>query len=148
MEKTGGIARNPPRMKNRLLLMGCAAALMMTAPVSAQDTPLAEKMDEMDTAYKAFRREQDPAKGAALAREAQDAVLKALPEVPGLIASMPEGTEKAKAMAAYRKMMGMLFVTLCEVEEAFVNNEIDKVAELVQSLKDLKKEGHEQFMEE
>ncbi|WP_193212087.1 cytochrome b562 [Luteolibacter marinus] len=130
-------------------VMLLATACLVPTPVRADDdSPLAKQMESLDDAYKGFRREKDPAKGAALAREAQDAVLKAVPMVPGLIESMPDGEDKAKAIAAYRTQMGQLFVALCEVESAFVAKDLDKVAELVNTLKSQKKKGHDEFMED
>ena len=105
-------------------------------------------MDVMNDAYKQIRREQDPAKGAGLARDAQAAMIKAINEVPQLVKDMPEGDDKAKAMANYRKMMGSLITTLADMELAFLNNDLAKVQEIVQLMRDMKKEGHDQFMEE
>jgi hypothetical protein len=45
-------------------------------------------------------------------------------------------------------MLGRLYVTLCEVEDAFLNGKMDEVAKIVDSIKEMKKSGHEQFMEE
>lgn len=130
--------------------MSCAIGLMLT-PAMAQDeehTKLGEQMESMDDAFKAFRRETDATKGAAAAREAQTATLKSAAEIPALVKEMPEGPEKAKAAAEYRKMMGKVYVTLCEVEEAFLNGKLEDVAKAVESLKEQKKAGHEKFMEE
>jgi len=149
MEKPGDFGRSSPRMKNRFFILGCVAALVMSPSVAfADDTPLAKQMDEVDDAYKAFRREQDPVKGAAAARDAQDGSLKAIAETPALIAKIADPAAKAKAVVAYRKMMAQLFVTFCEVEEAFHNKDLEKVTELVETLKTLKKDGHDQFMED
>ena len=127
--------------------MVCAA--LAAAPVlQADDSPLGKQMESMNDAYKAFRKETDPSKGAALAREAQTAVARGLAELPELVKKMPDGPEKAKASAEYRKMMGKLYVTLCEVEEAFLVGNTDKVAEIVESLKEMKKSGHDKFMED
>ena len=104
-------------------------------------------MEAMNDAFKAFRRETDPVKGATQARLAQQAALKSAMEVPEMVKAMPEGPDKAKAQVAYHKMMGKLFVTLCEVEEAFLNGKIDDVAKIVDSLKEQKKAGHDKFME-
>jgi len=137
-------------MKKQLFLLGCAAGLMLI-PARAQEkehTALGKQMEEMNDAYKAFRKETDPVKGAALAREAQTAVLKGATEVPELLKEMPESPEKAKALAEYRKMIGKLYVTLCEVEEAFLNGKIDEVAKIVDTLKEMKKAGHKKFMKE
>lgn len=125
-----------------------AAACMVPAPVRADDTPLAKEMEAMDDAYKAFRRETDPAKGAKAAREAQEAVLKAIPMTPAMVEKMPAGEAKDKAIASYRTQMGKLFVSLCEVEAAFVAKDLAKVATLVDTLKGQKKEGHNEFIEE
>ncbi len=123
--------------------------MMMPGGVQAQDeTPLGLQMEAMNDAYKVFRRETDPAKGAALAREAQEAVIKGFSELPEQLKVMPAGPDKAKATAEFRKMMGVLFSALCDVELAFLDGNIEEVAKIVDTLKDLKKEGHDKFMEE
>jgi hypothetical protein len=136
-------------MKNRFFWKQCVAGLLLFAPlmpVGAQD--LATQMEEMDAAYKSFRREQDPAKGAAAAREAQEYVLKGMAEMPDLISKMSDPAAKAKATVEYRMMMAKMFITFCEAEAAFLANDLDKVAELVQAIRDHKKQGHDKFMEE
>ena len=126
-----------------------ASALMLPTPVRAEeDTPLAKEMEKVDEAFKGFRRETDPVKGAKAAREAQEGVLKALPLIPALIEKMPAGEAKEKAIIAYRTQMGQLFVTFCEVEAAFVAKDLPGVAKLVESVKGAKKKGHDEFMEE
>lgn len=138
-------------MKNRLLLLlGCAMCLLGPA-FAAEDhdvTPLGKQMEIFNDAYKAFRKETDPVKGAEQVREAQQAVLKGMGELPSLLAKMPDGRDKEMAAMQYRKMMGRLFVTLCEVEEAFLTGKTDDVARLVETLKEMKKAGHDKFMEE
>jgi soluble cytochrome b562 len=137
-------------MKHQLMLMGCAVCLLGSVSVSQghEDTPLGKQMEVFNDAYKAFRKETDPAKGAAQAREAQQAVLKGIVEMPEMLSKMPEGPVREKAAAEYRKMMGRVFVTLCEVEEAFLAGKTDEVAKLVEALKEMKKAGHDKFMEE
>ncbi len=125
----------------------------MLIPARAQEkekehTALGKQMEAMNDAFKAFRKETDPVKGAAQAREAQMAALKGAVEVPATIKEMPEGLEKAKAFAEYHKMIGKLYVTLCEVEVAFLNGKIDEVVKMVDSLKEMKKSGHKKFMKE
>ena len=137
-------------MKMKHILAGFAASLMFVLPTMAddEDTPLAEQMDAMNGAYKAMRRETDPAKGAALAREAQDAIAKAITMTPELVEAMPDGADKAKASAEYRKMMGLLFATLADMELAFLDGDMDKVTEVVATMRASKKEAHNQFMED
>lgn len=134
-------------MKTRLLFAVCAACLV--APLHAEKhTPLGEQMERFNDAYKALRKVEDPQKAAALTREAQQAVVKTLNEVPDLVSKMPDGPDKAKAAAEYRLMMGKVYVTLCEVETAYLAGDMDKAAELLRGLRSAKKEGHDKFMED
>ena len=134
-------------MKTRLLFAFCAACLV--APLHAEKhTPLGEQMEKFNDAYKALRNVEDPQKAAALTREAQQAVAKSLGEMPDLVTKMPDGPDKAKAAAEYRLMMGKVYVTLCEVESAYLAGDMDKASELLRSLRSAKKEGHDKFMED
>jgi len=136
-------------MKKHLFLMGCAAGLMLV-PVKAEEkhTELGKHMEAMDDAFKGFRRETDAKKGAEQARVAQVETLKAAAEVPELVKKMPDGPDKAKAAVEYKKMMGKLYITLCEVEEAFLAGKPEEVTKLVEAVKTSKKEGHDKFIEE
>jgi soluble cytochrome b562 len=137
-------------MKKQLFLWSCAAGLMLMPAGAAEkeESPLAKQMESMNDAYKGFRRETDPVKGAAQAREAQQAALKSAVETPEMLKAMPEGPAKVKALLEYRKMLGKLFVTFCEVEEAFLNGKMDEVEKIVAAIKEMKKAGHDKFMEE
>jgi len=135
-------------MKIKLILAGFAASLMFAMPVMAEEeTELGKQMAAMNDAYKAMRRETDPAKGAALAREAQDAMVKAVTMTPELVKGLPEA-EQPKASAEYRKMMGMLISTLADMELAFLDGDMAKVKEIVDKMRESKKQGHDKFMEE
>ena len=122
--------------------------LLMPSHAEEEKTPLGKQMEAMDDAYKGFRRETDPVKGAKEARDAQTAVLKAAMEIPALIKEMPDGPEKDKACNEYRSMIGKLFVSLCEVEAAFLAGKVDEVAKIVDNLKEMKKSGHKKFVKE
>lgn len=130
--------------------MGCAIGLFLTpAAVRAEEhSKLGEEMEALDDAIKGFRKETDPAEGAAMVREAQTATLKSIPLLPAMVKKMPDGPDKDKAAAAYRTAMAKLLVALCEAEEAFVNGKPEEVAKIVDALKTVKKEGHNKFMEE
>jgi hypothetical protein len=133
--------------KHLFLLMGCTVGLMWV-PAKADESPLGLQMEAMNDAYKGFRRETDPVKGAAQAREAQQAVIKSVAETPEVIQEMPEGPDKVKAAVEFRKMMAKLLLSLCEVEEAFLNGKIEDVAKIVEDLKAQKKAGHEKFVKD
>jgi soluble cytochrome b562 len=134
-------------MKN-LLFLGCFAMGLMLMPANAEEhSALGKQMESMNDAFKAFRRETDPVKGATHARDAQQAALKCASEIPEMVEQMPDGPEKIKAALEYRKMLGKLFVTLCEVEGAFLAGNTAEVAKIVDSLKEAKKAGHDKFIE-
>lgn len=135
------------RMKKFLIPM-LLGALLPVMSVRADDSPLAEQMEIIDDAYKALRRTDNAAEGAKLAVEAQNAVLKAATMTPEFIEAggHPEG--KAKAMVSYKKQMAHLFVIFCDIEGAFLAEELDKVQDFVMALKDSKKQGHNEFMED
>ena len=135
-------------MKTPMILLGCLAGMLVMPAMAQEETPLGKNMEAMNDAYKAFRKETDPVKGAASAREAQDYAIKGALEIPTLIKEIKDEAEKTKATVEYRKMMGKLLISLCEVEEAFLANDLAKVTALVDALKDQKKEGHDKFIKE
>ena len=124
------------------------ALLWTPARAEEPETPLGEKMELVDDAFKGFRRETDPVKGAKEARDAQMATLKAAAEVPELVKEMADGPAKDKAANTYRTEVGKLFLAFCEVEKAFLNNDLEAVDSIVDKLKKMKKEGHKEFMKE
>jgi len=135
-------------MKIKIITTAFAASLMFVLPATADDTPLAEQMDIMNDAYKTIRRAKTPEGGAPLAREAQNAMIKAITETPELVKEMPDGPEKEKAIAEYRKQMGMLIATLAEMELAFLSGDMEQVDAIVDKMRDSKKTGHKAFMKD
>ena len=124
-------------------------SLFLLDVARADDTPLGEQMSAMNDAYKAMGKETDAAKGAILAREAQTAMLKSLEFKPEAFDKLfPDKAAAAKAMVEYRKMIGEAFVIFCKVEMAFLEGKTDDVKKLLAEAKDLKKAGHDKFMEE
>ncbi|MEP4076237.1 cytochrome b562 [Haloferula sp.] len=132
----------------RFLIPMLVGALLPVMSVRADDTPLAEQMEVLDDAYKAMRRTEDAKEGVKLAQEAQVAVLKATMMTPDFVEAGGHPDGKEKAMVEYKKQMGQLFLVLCEMEAAFLAGDLEKVQELVQPLKDSKKKGHNEFMED
>ncbi len=134
-------------MNTRLIILACATGFLSPLSV-AEDTPLGKQMESVNDSYKAMGKEADSAKGAAQARKAQQALLKAMEETPKLVSKMPEGPAKELAAAEYRKMIGQSFVAMCEIEMAFLNGKTEEVEKITAALKELKKAGHQKFMEE
>jgi Cytochrome b562 len=135
-------------MKHKITLFSIALSSLFIIPSMADETPLAEQMSAMNDAYKAMRSEKDLTKGAALAREAQDAMIKSITETPEMLAAMADGPEKAKQAATYRKMMSNLILSLVNLELAFLEGDTAKVESLIASMREMKKEGHDAFIEE
>jgi hypothetical protein len=135
------------------LITFCTLMLMMAGMTPSlradEETPLGKEMEAINDSFKALSKEKDSAKGAALARQAQEGMLKGAAMVPDFIADMiPDAKEKEKAIADYRRLMGESFVVFCKIEIAFLEGKMDEVAKLVDSAKALKKEGHKKYIEE
>lgn len=135
-------------MKLPLLFAVGVAFLAFSHVAPADDTELGKNMDALNDHYKSIRREEDPAKGVVSAREAQKLVAASLQMVPAMVAKMPDGAPKDNAMAIYRQMMGESYVLLCKIEQAYLAKDLDKAAALYAELKDLRKAGHDKFVEE
>ena len=132
----------------KLLFPLLAVALVAVTPVSAEDCPLGKEMEAFNDAYKAMRRVEDNAEGAKLARTAQEALLKSFTLTPELVEKGGHPDGKEKAMASYRTQIAGALVTMCQIEAAFLAGDKAKVDELIQVLRDTKKKGHTEFIEE
>mgnify|MGYP000270431457 CR=1 FL=1 len=132
-------------MKISFAVVSLVAALVL--PGSADDTELGKKMEELNEHYKSIRREDDPAKGAISAREAQKLVAASLNMTPAMLTQMKDGPAKQNALAIYRQMMGQSYVLLCQIEQAYLAKDMDKVKELYDQLKSVRKDGHDKFIE-
>lgn len=135
------------------LLTIWTVGLMMVGtmmPMQAdEETPLGKEMESINDSFKALTKEKDGAKGAALARKAQEGMLKGLTMVPDFITDMiPDPKEKEKALADYRRLMGETYVVFCKIEIAFLEGKMDEVTKLADDAKALKKEGHKKYIEE
>lgn len=105
-------------------------------------------MEEFDSAYRGFRRETDPVKALPIVREGQVAFLQSMALLPPMVEKMPDGPEKDKAVAIYRKMMAEVYLTLANLELAFIEGDLEAVAEHVKTIRESRRTGHEKFMEE
>lgn len=133
-----------------LVVTTFALALPFLAPSSraADSKSLLDLMEAFDTAYKGFRREADPEKALPLVREAQNASLQSIPLLPPMLEKMPDGPAKAKAAATYRNMMAEVFLTLTRIELAYIAGDMEVVTKHVSEIRDARRAGHDQFMEE
>ena len=114
-----------------------------------EDTPLAQKMDEVSGSLKLLRRaEGDYPKSLELVRQAQTQLLESFPYVPELIEKMPDGKEKQIAMANYKMQLAAAYETLCGLELAYLSEDIDKIDDAMDLVKKSRKDGHKEFIDE
>ncbi len=127
-----------------------AASLCLVAPVVADEedhTPLGEAMEQSAKALKSLRTidKADWAGGAKAARVAADGCRKGMAYEPAMLKEMPEGKEKAKALADYKRLMGVCYAALCELELAYLDEDQAKVDAAMSKIKSVKKEGHKKY---
>lgn len=115
-----------------------------------EDTPLAKTMKNAGKALKSLRKlpKDDWAGGVKAARTAAEGIRLGMEHIPALIKEMQDGAEKDKAIADYRRLMGLNYAALCELELAYLEKDAVKVEAATKSWKALKKEGHKKYEDE
>jgi uncharacterized protein involved in propanediol utilization len=142
-------------MKASLQLAALASLLVIgtfTIPFSAaqeeEETPLAKEMNDLNSALKKFKKAATTDEKVALAHEAQASIIKSLDYLPMMFADIQDAKEKAKAGADYKRMIGLSYVKLCELETAVLEENAEKIETISGELKELKSEGHKKYTEE
>lgn len=131
----------------RLFLVGLMA--LGGGVCLADDTELAEKMDEVSGNLKLLRRVKDDyAAGVELIQKAQTAMVACYPMTPAMLEKMPEGKEKQVAMAKYRQILAESIATLCQLELAYLAEDQDAIDDATDAWKKSRKKGHTKFIEE
>ena len=136
-------------MKLNFSIKTLAIASMMgfgvVTPSFADDTPLAEEMDVIGGSLKKLRKAETTADKIALVHAAQKASLKSLEYLPLIFKDIKDEKELAKSTADYKRLMGLSYTALCELELAFLEEDQEKIDEITLKLKSLKKEGHRAY---
>ncbi len=111
------------------------------------ETPLAKAMEQTSDALKSLRKmdKSDWAAGAKAARTAADGCRKGMEFIPVLVEEMKDGMEKTKAVADYRRLMGISYADLCSLELAYLEKDQAKVDAAMKKIKAGKKEGHKKY---
>ncbi len=65
-----------------------------------------------------------------------------------MVEEMKDGKEKTKAIADYRRLMGLSYAALCELELAYLEEDQAKVDAVMKKVKAGKKEGHKKYEDE
>ena len=139
------------KLFNRLFLPVFTASLAICQPIMADDdedqTPLGKAMEQSSKALKSLRKvdKSDWAGGAKAARTAADGCRQGMEFIPALVEEMKDGMEKTKAIADYRRMMGLSYAALCELELAYLEKDQAKVDAAMKKIKAGKKEGHKKY---
>ncbi len=135
-----------------LIVPVISAGFLFTQPVKADDddTQLAKTMKEASVALKALRKlpKDDWAGGVQKSRAAAEGIRKGMAFIPVMLKDMRDGVDKDKALADYRRLMGLNYAALCELELAYLEKDAAKVLAASKSWKALKKEGHKKYEDE
>ncbi len=140
--------------KLRLFLGAIALGFLGTASAIAQDdsdtTPMGKEMKTVSDSLKSLRKleKSDYAGGAKAVREAAEAMLRSMAYSPSMVKDMKDGDEKSIALADSRRLMGLTYAALCEMEIAYIKKDDKLIGELAAKWKDLKKEGHKKYTED
>lgn len=118
------------------------------APVIADDTPLAEQMDIVSGSIKRLRRAESTEEKVKLVHDAQAATLKGLEYLPAGFKQIKDPKVLAASTADYKRLTGLTYVALCELEMAFVAEDEEKSDAAIDKLKNLRKEGHQAYKSE
>ena len=138
-----------PMMFKKFITVVFAGSLLSTGSCFAEDTPLTEKMDEVSGALKSLRRAKDDyAKCLELVREAQVKLLECFAFTPALVEKMPEGKEKITAVANYKKSLAHSYQTLCDLEIAYLSEDIDQIDDALDVVKKSRGDGHDELIEQ
>lgn len=131
----------------KTLALATVMGFGMLAPVHADDdeTPLGKEMEILSGSLKKLRKAETTADKVALVHDAQKAAINSLKYLPIIFKDIKDEAEKAKATADYKRMSGQVYVKLCELEMAYLAGDEDKVDEVQDELKDLKKQGHRKY---
>lgn len=114
-----------------------------------EETPLQKSMNEANKELKLLRKMEvgDWKAGAEAARSAAAGFLKGFEHLPILINEMPDGKEKTVAIADYRRLMGLAYASICELELAYLAEDQAMVDAAQVKIKASKKEGHQKYEE-
>lgn len=133
----------------KTLAITSVMSLGLLAPVHADEdeTPLAEEMDVLSGSLKRLRKAETTEDKVELVHAALKATLKSIQYSPMIFKDIKDVKEKAIATADYKRLIGLTFAKLCELEMAYLAEDEEKADDIKGELKDLKKDGHEKYTE-
>ena len=136
----------------RLLFSLGATALLVSGQLAWADegTPMSREMSVVSKKLKELRKipKDDYKAGVVAVRQAHEALLKSMAYVPMLIEEIPEGEARDKELADFRRVMGLSYAALCELELAYLEGDDEKIKAAMSKVKDTKKEGHRKYTDD
>lgn len=128
------------------------SAITITSSLSAEDedTKMAADMKIVSKQLKALRTipKDDFSAGAEAVRKAHQALLSSMKYTAVMVEEMPEGVEKSTALADSRRVLGLSYSALCELELAYLEKDEAKIKAAMTKVKGTKKEGHKKYTDD
>ena len=133
----------------KVLALG-SFALVSGLQAEEEDTKMAIEMQAVSKQLKSLRKidKDDFATAAEAVRKAHTALLSAMQYTAALVEEMPKGDEKAKALADSRRLLGLSYAALCELELAYLEKDPAKIEAAMTKVKGTKKEGHKKYTDD
>ena len=133
----------------KILVVG-STGLIAGLQAEQEDTKMTKEMKTVSQQLKSLRTmpKDDFAAAADAVRTAHEALLAAMEYTAAMVEEMPDGHEKAKALADSRRVLGLSYAALCELELAYLEKDPVKVAAAMSKVKDTKKEGHKKYTDD
>jgi len=138
-------------MKLKTILCATAGLFFAMSNVWAEDdTPMSEEMSDVSSSLKKLRKiDKDDWVGMANAtRAAHVSLLKGMAFTAMMVKDMKDGPEKVKSLADSRRLLGLSYAALCELEIAFLEKDQKKVDAAMTKVKSIKKEGHKKYTDD
>lgn len=135
-------------MKLPMLAFSASLIFAPILPLTADETPLSEQMSELSGALKGLRKAKTTEEKVKLVQTAQKATLESAKYEPAVFKAISDDMEKARAWADYKRLIGVSYTQLCELELAYLAGDEEAAAKLVRSLKQVKKEAHRKYTED
>ncbi|MEO1857816.1 MAG: hypothetical protein ABGY95_10715 [Rubritalea sp.] len=125
-------------------------ALTAGLQAEVEESKMAADMKVVSKQLKSLRTipKDDFVAAAEAARKAHEALLSAMKYTAVMVEEMPAGSEKAKALADSRRLMGLSYSVLCELELAYLEKDPAKIAAAMAKVKESKKEGHKKYTDD
>ena len=132
-------------------ILAFAAPFVRAAEEKKTKTGLDDQMENIDEAMSKLRRTIRKAElnndSLKLLTDLQQAAVACKAMVPAKAAKLPE-SQRAPFIAAYRKDMAELVISLSQMEIAILNGDNTKAQDIYKQLKTMEDKGHDKYKEE